>query len=166
MKRTAIPALCLALAAAPASAACWQELAIYAEAQANAEIAFGGARADDGVLHRFTVAFPENGVIFEGAMLPGDPPIARPWAIVTLFCPQGDATGDEIAACTIWEGPVYGIDGQGNVFALPEANHGHEAAATILLPDFSAAVRLSAAWGTKGLSTAPKDDFKLAGCQE
>lgn len=152
--------------ATPASAACWQELAVYAEAQAKAEIAFQGARPDDGLLHRFRITFPENGVTFEGAMLPGDAPVARPWAMVTHNCPQGDATGEEIAACTVWQGPIYGVDATGNVFFLPEANAGHEAAATLLLPDFGAAVRLSAAWGAKGLSTAPKDDFKLTGCQE
>ncbi|MBK8456284.1 MAG: hypothetical protein IPL47_03530 [Phyllobacteriaceae bacterium] len=163
-RATAFAALCFA--ATPANAACWQELAVYAEAQAKAEIAFQGARPDDGVLHRFRITFPENGVTFEGAMLPGDAPIARPWAVVTHNCPQGDATGEEIAACTVWQGPIYGVDATGNVFFLPEANAGHEAAATLLLPDFGAAVRLSAAWGAKGLSTAPKDDFKLTGCQD
>lgn len=164
--RLSVCAAIVAVSPTPTSAACWQELAVYAEAQAKAEIAFQGARPDDGLLHRFRIAFPENGVTFEGAMLPGDPPVDRPWAVVTHNCPQGDATGEEIAACTIWEGPIYGVDNVGNVFFLPEANNGHEAAETILLPDFAAAVRLSAAWGAKGLSTAPKDDFKLTGCQE
>ena len=156
----------LPVLAAPAGAACWQELAVYGEAQANAEIAFQGARPEDGLFHRFRIVFPENGVTFEGALLPGDPPVERPWAVVTHNCPAGDVTGDELAACTIWQGPVYGIDATGNVFFLPPAGHGEAATETILLPDFSASVRLSAAWGAKGLSTAPKDDFKLKGCQE
>jgi len=164
--RIALAIFALAVVSTPASAGCWQELAVYKEAQAGAEIDFLGARPDDGVLHRFKVLFPENSVMFEGTVFPGDAPVSRPWAVVTYNCPHGDATGEEIAACTVWEGPVYGIDGTGNVFFLPEANNGEEAAETMLLPDFAAAVRLSAAWGAKGLSTAPKDDFKLSGCQE
>lgn len=166
MKRFAAAIVFCAATAAPAYAACFQELAVYGEEQAQAGITFLGARPDDGILHRFKVIFPENAVIFEGAMLPGDPPVDRPWAVITHNCPSGDATSDELAACTIWEGPIYGVDGVGNVFFLPSANNGEAAAETILLPDFGAAVRLSAAWGANGLSTAPKDDFKMNGCQE
>lgn len=155
-----------AVSATPASAACWQELAVYKEAQAGAEIDFMGARPDDGMLHRFKMIFPENSVVFEGTVFPGDAPVLRPWAVITYNCPEGDATGEEVAACTIWEGPVYGIDTVGNVFFLPDANGGNAAAETILLPDFGPAVRLSAAWGAKGISTEPKDDFRLSGCQE
>ena len=81
-------------------------------------------------------------------------------------CPEGDATGAEIDACMVWEGPIYGIDSLGNVSAVPDAGLGEEAMATILLPDFGAAVRMSSAWGAEGLSVAPKDDFRLKACQE
>lgn len=153
-------------AAAPAGAACFQELAVYEEAQAKASLTFI-PRGDepDPTLGRFTIKFPENAIAFDGVIMPADDP-QRPWGIVMHKCPQGDATGEEIAACTIWEGVVYGLDATGNVFYLPPLNQGDAAAATILLPDFAGAVRLSAAWGAAGLSTAPKDDFKLSGCME
>ncbi|KGF67204.1 hypothetical protein LL06_23635 [Hoeflea sp. BAL378] len=153
-------------AAAPASAACFQELALYSEAQAGAEITFqADLHPAEPSLNRFTVTFPEHAVRMDGlVMMAGEP--SRPWAMVMHNCPEGDATGAEIAACMIWEGPVYGIDALGNVSAVPAAGEGQEAIETILLPDFGAAVRMSSVWGAEGLSVAPKDDFRLSGCQE
>ena len=165
MRRRLLSALLMAFAGpVSANAECPQELAIYAEAQAGAELTF--IPDGNGLYAPFTIRFPEHDVALDGVILAGDAPVLRPWAIVMHDCPQGDATGDEIAACTIWEGPVYGLDRQGNVFHLPQAGNGDGAAATILLPDFSTAVRLSKLWGAEGLSTAPKDDFQLKGCQE
>ena len=160
-------ALTALVAQAPqARAACQQELAVYGEDQADAEIAFqGDLHPAEPSLNRFVVRFPEHDVQMDGVvMLAGEP--ARPWAMVMYKCPQGDATGAEIDACTVWEGPIYGIDSLGNVSAVPEAGYGEEAMATILLADFSAAVRQSSAWGAEGLSAAPKDDFRLKACQE
>jgi hypothetical protein len=147
-------------------AACFQELAIYGEAQANAEIAFqDDMHPAEPSLNRFVVRFPENAVSMDGmVMMAGEP--SRPWAMVMYNCPEGDATGAEIDACMVWEGPVYGIDSLGNVSAVPDAGQGEEAMATILLPDFGASVRMSSAWGAQGLSVAPKDDFRLKACQE
>lgn len=165
--RMTVPAIAVvALQATAAQAGCPQELAVYGEAQANAEISFqGDLHPAEPVLNRFVVTFGENAVRMDGmVMMAGEP--ARPWAMVMHNCPQGDATGAEIDACTIWEGPIYAIDSLGNVSALPQAGYGEDAMATILLPDFSAAVRRSAVWGADGLSVAPKDDFRLKACQE
>jgi NAD(P)-dependent dehydrogenase (short-subunit alcohol dehydrogenase family) len=38
-------------------------------------------------------------------------------------CPEGDVTGEEIAACTVWEGVIYTLDGLVNnagIVALPQ----------------------------------------------
>tara|TARA_R110002020_G_scaffold6689_27_gene28468 strand:- start:2854 stop:3375 length:522 start_codon:yes stop_codon:yes gene_type:complete len=160
-------ALALILGAAPAAhAACFQELAIYGEAQAGAEIAFESElHPAEPSLNRFAVTFAGSDVRMDGiVMMAGEP--SRPWAMVMHNCPEGDATGAEIDACMIWEGPIYGIDALGNVSAVPAAGEGQEAMATILLPDFGAAVRMSSVWGAEGLSQAPRDDFRLSGCQE
>lgn len=153
-------------AAMPASAACFQELAVYSEAQAGAEITFQSElHPAEPSLNRFVVTFPETTVRMDGlVMMAGEP--SRPWAMVMHNCPEGDATGAEIDACMVWQGPVYGIDALGNVSAVPAAGEGQEAMATILLPDFGASVRMSSAWGAEGLSEAPRDDFRLSGCQE
>ncbi|MDZ7602998.1 MAG: hypothetical protein U1A06_16660 [Hoeflea sp.] len=160
-------ALALILAAAPAArAACFQELAVYSEAQAGASLAFqDDLHPAEPSLNRFVVTFPENAVSMDGmVMMAGEP--ARPWAMVMHKCPTGDATGAEIDACTVWQGPIYGIDALGNVSAVPDAGLGEEAMATILLPDFGASVRMSSAWGAQGLSAAPRDDFRYTACQD
>jgi|GEM_PF-255764 hypothetical protein len=152
--------------ASPAAAACPQELAVYEEAQAEASLTFTPVgEGPDPTLGRFTIRFPENAVALDGVIMAADEP-QRPWGIVMHKCPEGDVTGEELAACTIWEGVVYGLDEAGNAFYLPPLRQGDAAAATILLPDFAGAVRLSSVWGKEGLSSMPKDDFKLSGCQE
>ena len=148
----------------PAHSACLQEDARYAEEQAGAKLVFAGDLGPaDGMLQRFTITFAENGVVLDGIVMQAGEP-DRPWGIIMHKCPEGDVTGDELAACTVWEGPVYGIDKEGNPFYLAAAGLGEEAAQTLLFPDFSAAVRLSSAWGAAGLSTAPKDSFRSEGC--
>ena len=39
-------------------------------------------------------------------------------------CPEGDVTGDDIAACTVWEGVIYSIGADGKVGSLPEEGIG------------------------------------------
>lgn len=159
-------ALADALPAVPASALdCVQDFAVYEEAQADGRITFDGAAAPtDSVLHRFKIAFPEHKVVFSGLVVDDDKPFWRPRAIVTYGCPKGVKDLEEMAACTVWEGIVYGVDEAGNVSYLQPSGYDNPAATVLLLPDFGASVRLSAAWGGKGLSTAPKDDFRLAAC--
>ena len=81
-------------------------------------------------------------------------------------CPEGDATGDEIAACTVWQGNVYGLDEVGNVNYLASTNEGQKAATTLLFPDLGAAVQMSTAFGTGKLTAPPRDDFKQSACLE
>ena len=167
MSRLAAIAVVLALSAVPAArAACPLPLAVFSEAQAEAELTFAAPDVVDATQGRFTIRFPENGVTFDGVIMEATEPLTRPWGIVMHKCPEGDVTGAELDACTIWQGVIYGVDELGNVFYLPPLNEEPEAPTTLLLPDFSASVRLSSAWGASGLSSVPKDDFKLSGCQE
>jgi hypothetical protein len=167
MRAAAALIFAISCAATPAQAACWQELATYKDAAAQGELKFLPPESDaDSSLARFTITFPENNVVLDGVVMDAGEPFFRPLAIVMHKCPTGDATGAEIDACTVWQGIAYGIDALGNVSYLAALNEGQEAANTLLLPDFSAAVRMSSAWGAKGLSTAPKDDFKQSACLE
>lgn len=158
--------LTAALPAAPASALdCIQDFAVYEEAQASARLTFDGkAEPTEDILHHFKIAFPEHKVVFDGIVVPEEKPFWRPHAIVTFGCPKGAKDLEDLAACTVWEGIAYGIDETGNISYLQPSGYDNPAATTLLLPDFGASVRLSAAWGGKGLSTAPKDDFRLAAC--
>lgn len=145
---------------------CFQDHGLYGEPQAESVLEFRDATDPvDSTLGRFSITFPENGVTFDGVILDAGEPFWRPWGIVMFNCPEGDATGAEIAACTVWEGVIYGLDNAGNVFWLPPLANGEAAADRILLPDFSASVRLSSAWGDGKLSTPPRDDFAYSGCR-
>jgi hypothetical protein len=152
--------------AAPALAACPQALAVYGEEASAAEIAFSGPLSDaDGMQHRFRLSFAGNGVTMDGVvMMAGEPD--RPWGVILHQCPEGDATGAEIAACTVWEGPIYGIDAKGSARWLPVLDARQDASDSLLLPDFAAAVMRSQAWLAKQITSVPGDVFALKACQE
>jgi hypothetical protein len=156
-------ALCLSVSGASnALAACNQELAVYSEPEANASLEFTPA-GDTGSSHTFKIKFAENSVILDGVVLWTEG-VARPMGIVMHKCPEGDVTGPELDACTVWQGVIYAVDGQGNVSLLPP--EGAAAAEQLLLPDFAPALRQSSAYGIAGVSKMPWDAFKMSGCQE
>jgi hypothetical protein len=151
--------------AAGAEEPCWQENASYADPATEAELKFLAPESDaDGSFARFTITFPENSIVLDGVVMDAGEPFFRPLGIIMHKCPTGDVTGEELAACTIWEGIVYGLDGVGNAPYLAPMNEGAEAATTLLFPDLSASVRLSSVWGAAGLSTPPNDAFKFKAC--
>lgn len=163
--RVAVAALAvLALPYAEARAACPQELAVYSEREGSAAIDFRPA-LPGAALHaiEFKLVFAQNGVVLEGIVMQTDPG-ARPYGLAMHQCPDGDVTGEELAACTIWEGPIYSIGADGAVATMPD--RGSSAAAQLLLPGFGAAVRHSRIYGPDGVSVLPWDVFALSGCQE
>ncbi|NJR13589.1 MAG: hypothetical protein HC779_04330 [Phyllobacteriaceae bacterium] len=148
---------------------CWQDNAVYTDAATQAELKFLPPQSDaDGSFARFTITFPENSIVFDGVVMDAGEPFFRPLGIIMHKCPTGDVTGDELAACTIWQGIIYGLDTVGNAFYLPPMNQGAEAANTLLFPDFKVPrCRLSSVVGRRsGLSTPPKDDFKFKACAQ
>lgn len=151
------------LAASSAFATCKQELSVYSEPEANASLEFTPAAPNGSTSHTFTIKFPENSVILDGIVMWTEG-VARPVGIVMHKCPEGDVTGDELEACTVWQGVIYAVDSLGNVDLLPP--EGADAAGQLLLPDFAPALRQSSAYGMAGLSKMPWDVFKMSGCQE
>jgi hypothetical protein len=166
--RAALAALLSIALGSSASATCMQELATYKDDAANGELAFIPRKEGevDTMLSRFTITFPENNVVLDGIVMDAGEPFFRPLGMIMHNCPEGDATGDEIAACTVWQGIVYGVDEVGNVNYLASTNEGQEAAKTLLFPDLGAAVQMSTAFGAGKLATPPKDDFKQSACLE
>lgn len=158
--------LSIAAGTIPGQAACPQALAVYAEAASGAEIAFSGPLSDaDGMQHRFSLSFAGNGVTMDGVvMMAGEPD--RPWGVILHNCPQGDATGAEIAACTVWEGVIYSVSDTGEAGWLPVLDANDSAGNGLLLPDFGAAVMRSQAWQAKQVTALPGDVFRLKACQE
>jgi hypothetical protein len=157
-------ALALSAVLVSPALACNQELAVYSEKEGAASIEFqpvpGQAATSS---HRFRMVFAENDVVFDGVVMWSEG-VARSNGIVMHNCPEGDVTGDELAACTIWQGVIYSVDEFGGVDLLPA--EGANAATQLLFPDLGPSVRHSFAYGMDGLTKMPWDVFKLSGCQE
>ena len=144
-----------------AAAGCLQEQAIYADPDGAYELRFEPVGSESAATsNHFKLAVMKTDLVMDGIVMEaGDPP--RPAGMIMNNCPEGDTTGDEIAACTIWEGVVYSADAAGKIGLLPP--EGHEAAAQILLPDLGPAIRSSTIWGKA--TVAPFDVLSLKGCK-
>ena len=156
--------LCTAatIGASPARAACPVELSTYADRDGVAEINFTPTLNSATVTNTFRMLL-DNDVVLDGIIQWTDG-IARPHGMLMYKCPQGDVTGAEIDACTVWQGIIYTADKLGGVELLPT-----EAAAapeTLIFPDLGPSLRLSAAYGANGFQQVPWDVFALKGCQE
>lgn len=165
LPRAVALAAALAGQAGAALAACPVELAVYREAAAGAMIDFRpGGNAT--VTNAFRMVF-EKGVVLEGVVM-WDAAVPRPVGMLAHGCPEGDATGDELAACTIWRGVVYAADGEGRIDLMPP--EGAPAPGTLILADLGRAIAASPVHAAAGLgqgpAQAPSDIFSLHGCQE
>ncbi|HEV7248254.1 MAG TPA: hypothetical protein VGN93_14840 [Shinella sp.] len=160
--RTALVVAGLFAATAACAAECRQDRAIYADRDGGYELIFepvGSSAA--ATSHHFKVKVLSSGTVLDGIVMPGDDP-ARSNGMVMHNCPEGDVTGEEIAACTVWEGVVYTLDGAGGADLLPA--EGAKAAETLLLAGFGPSVRYSTLWDEGRAKVAPWDVLKLKGC--
>ena len=159
--RVAALAVALGGQTLPALAACPIELAVYEDPETGAGIDFRpGGNAT--VSNAFRMVLDE-GVVLDGFVMWSEEP-ARPVGMLTHDCPEGDATGEELAACTVWDGVVYAVDAEGRAGLLP--GEGEDAPQTLILADLGRAPRLSAILDAAGVEAAPGDVFSLSGCQE
>ena len=154
-------ATALAGQAGAALAACPVELAVYREAGTGAMIDFHPGR-NATVTNAFRMVF-DRGLVLEGTVMwDGEAP--RSLGLLTHDCPEGDATGAELAACTLWQGVVYAVGDDGAVDLMPP--EGAAAPQSLVFADLGRAIRLSAPYEAAGLTATPWDAFSLAGCQE
>ncbi|WP_032935896.1 hypothetical protein [Mesorhizobium sp. WSM3626] len=149
-------------AVANAHAACPIELAVYGDSQSGAEIDFTPTGTSATVTNRFRLVL-DNNVVLNGIVM-WTQGVARPNGALMYKCPEGDVTGEELAACTLWNGVIYTSDDKGNIGLLPA--EGVEAPKTLILPDLGPALRQSRAYGGSGFSKVPSDVFAMKGCQE
>lgn len=87
---------------------------------------------------------------------------ARPWGALTQNCPDGDATGEELDACTLWQGVIYAVEADGAVVPLPA--QGKPAPKRLILSGLGPMLA-----GTERFRDKPApstDVFELSGCQE
>lgn len=152
----------LACGMLPAMAAeCPQEHAIYADSKGAYTLTFEPVDlASSSSTHRFSVKVKQGGAVLDGYVMPSDT-VERTNGMLFYNCPDGDVTGADLAACTVWQGVIYGND-QGKLQLLPQ--QGAKAAPEILLPGFGPALQASDAWKKIKATVVPWDVLALKGC--
>ncbi|CDX41873.1 conserved exported hypothetical protein [Mesorhizobium sp. ORS 3359] len=151
------------LVTSAAQAACPIQLAVYGEARSGAEIDFTPAGTSATITNAFRMIL-DNNVVLDGIAMWTEGSAARPHGSLMYKCPTGDVTGEELAACTVWEGVIYSADEKGGVGLLPA--EGVDAPKSLIFPDLGPSLEMSAAYGPIGFSKVPWDIFVLKGCQE
>jgi len=149
------------LPAAGASAACPVELAVYGDRDNAAGIDFRPATGLATVTNAFRMNL-DNATMLDGIVMWSEG-TERPYGSLTYNCPEGDVTGEELDACTVWQGVVYAVDDTGTVGLLPKTG---DAPKLLIFPDLGPSLSLSAAHGEGGFTKVPWDVFALKGCQE
>ncbi len=153
------------LGSTPAAAVeCSQDKGVYEDRDQAYELRFAPVESEASfATHTFKVEIRKSGLILDGYVMPTDE-VERAGGILMNNCPDGDATGAELDACTVWEGILYAVDDKGVVANLPDP--GAAAAGQILLPDFGRSIRSSALWGEGKATVAPWDVLALKGCSQ
>ncbi|WP_420407876.1 hypothetical protein [Hoeflea sp.] len=143
-----------------ALAACPQELAVYQGADGIGALEFSGGGA--GMYSEMRLLYP--GVDPVTIYLSHDDRLDRAVAMLPLNCPEGDVTGAELAACLVYQGPIYKIDRDKGVAGLPGA--GADAAQSLLLPGLASALWGNPQFDGAGPAERPAELFDISGCQE
>lgn len=143
-----------------AAAECPIERAVYVEPEADVELRFEASGENTPLSHRFLLVSSAAKLKVDGHVL-YDPEIERPVAMALDNCPEGDVTGEDIAACTVWKGIIYAADKvTGQVDLLPD--EGANAPDRLILPGFGPAIATSS-FGA-AMTATPWDIFSFKQC--
>jgi hypothetical protein len=150
----------MALRPLDAAAACPQELSIYEDSSGNS-ITFLPPHENMAAEQEFTLRLGQTAL--QGVVMWSKEP-DRPNGIIMDQCPDGDVTGEELEACTVWQGVVYGLTKEADAKFLGKRGEPH--AEALLLPDFSR-YAMEHPFKTP-LAGPPKVDdvFRMKACQE
>jgi hypothetical protein len=162
MRRAAAYGLIAGLLPALAHAAsCPQDRAVYRDRDNAYELVFDRAQsAAEAAEHRFSLKVLGSDVILDGYVM-GSSPVERPNGMIFFNCPEGDVTGKDIAACTVWQGVIY-AETAGRLDLLP--GQGNDAADKLLLPDFGPSIRQSKLWKDGKAKIVPWDVLDFREC--
>ena len=164
--RAATLSLLALLAATGASIAqeteCSTAHATYGNADDGADLDFAPTKDAVTVTNSFKLLL-DKGLTLDG-IVQWSEIVKRPYGMLMYKCPEGDVTGDEIAACTVWQGVIYTVDESGQVDLLsPEDD---DPPRTLILSDLGASLRASTTLGNAGFMQTLSDVFELKSCQQ
>lgn len=158
----ALSMIAIALHAGAAGAVCKQEDAIYGDRDGIYELGFEPVDTEAASSsYRFVVSVKDTSLKLDGFVM-GSEPVNRPNGILFHDCPEGDATGEDLRKCTVWQGVIYAT-ASGKIDLLPLT--GAPAAEEILLPGFALSLVDSTAWGKGKATSVPWDVLSLKGCR-
>lgn len=140
---------------------CAQEKAVYGDMDNAYELRFEPAGAAIAVSNKFKLAVLNTAVVADGVVMHGDDG-SHASGTIMFNCPEGDVTGADLRACTVWQGMIYASDVKGHISALPAPDAG--AAARLFLPALGPSIRQSVLWGAGKATVAPWDVLSLKGC--
>lgn len=155
--------LTLVSAVGMARADCALEHATYADRDNRAVLQFAPTGQAAAVTNSYRVTIGDE-LALDGIVMWTEG-VARPNGMLMHDCPDGDVTGEELLACTAWQGVIYTVDDKGIVGLLPD--EGSPAPRTLILPDLGPALsNWSSTYGESELVNVPWDVFALKGCQK
>ncbi|MGH7003157.1 MAG: hypothetical protein ACREIP_04345 [Alphaproteobacteria bacterium] len=163
LKRCTAALAAVMIMAAPAHAACTQDRAVYTDRDDDYTLRFRPLSEDqpDAASSEFSLERNDGDLKLDGVIMrEGD--AIRPNGLIMFQCPGGDATGDELRACTVWQGVLYALKEGAEAEFLPRAKE--PAAQALLLPDLSASMSAFDFKRAKPLETFPWDVFRFKEC--
>lgn len=140
---------------------CQQGSARYIDPESGLLLSFSSFGENVQVMHQFTIGLEKADTQLSGFVVADGEPL-RPISIIVHQCPDGDVTGEELAACTVWKGVPYGRFSDGNIGLLPLADD--EAVTQILLPDFTRTVMSNPVWEEIETINEPFEVFDFKDC--
>lgn len=153
-------------AVAPLSAyagECVQEKAVYVDMDNAYELRFEPMGSESALSNKFKLAVRNTAVVADGIVMRTDDQLRADGKIM-FACPEGDVTGADLRACTVWQGMVYASDLKGHIRALPA--EGENAAERLFLPALGPSIQKSSLWGDGKATVAPWDVLSLKGCYQ
>ncbi len=160
--KTSITALCILPGVALGHDRCPIEKAVFTETDAGTVLSFRQVDSDAAaVSHLFSIT---GGKLKLDGHVMYDDESERPVAMIMNSCPEGDATGAELRACTVWTGVPYAVAVTGGRVDVLGAE-GSETPDAIVLPGFGPALRHSTLWHASGLARVAWDVYQFKECK-
>src|SRR4051812_47268419 len=93
------------------AAGCTQERATYVDTQGIYALTFEAVDPESSASsHSFKMTVKGTKLLLDGYVMPSEP-VNRTNGVLFNNCPEGDITGADIAACTVWQGVIYASEG-------------------------------------------------------